>query len=647
MKLKRTFERMGRLPRFVLRLYTLAAALALMAGLPCIVRADSFEGDDRFKAVRTYRFDNQTITDVLEEISRLEGINLSAEPRIAARHVVVIIYGRPLSATLNGLAGLFGWEWKREGTAPNFSYNLVSTDASRAALAEKGLPKLRELVADEILYEIELFDKAKAMPAVERERRLKEIEAELNDDNWETKPRLIAEQRILGSVGTPGSSAAVSRQALRGATRSDIIQMLAGKGTLYCEPNVQGTTRISDGLQSAMREYAADFYRRNPQAGDARSVAAKLELATLRVGPAAVSYPQLSIFPYVKVPNADGAGMGSFGFGFPLCNPQLLGSPPPVPETAVLAHQASFHKYVEFDPDPQHGGVGKSRVAFLIKELDRQAHFDVVADLESIGTIGLGRSDKQPLARLLIHLARWNYFNWRLHDGISIVRGRFPDMATEVREGRWSRGMRPVPFGRKLFTLDGLAEVAGLGSPERQRMASILDGTLPLLSIKSDTPGSALPLWRTLTVQQKETALKKPGLRYGDLSANQQALFAMAARRAISPAGVRGANNEAEQGEFQHFTLRVFTDFNSTPTHQWLYERGDNAWLVSNDVGPSPLDHVRQAFPDAQPGDLTELTYGYTVFRFIPREGLPFDSRMFTPMLGQKLRAVADGQERK
>src|SRR5207244_2061829 len=105
------------------------------------------------------------------------GVRFFAEGSVADDRVTVYAHDRPLSETLQAVAGLFHDEWRRSGDSADRGYVLSQLPAQVEKEDKLRQERIRE-VADVILFEVRTFDKYESFS----EARLAERSVELTRD---------------------------------------------------------------------------------------------------------------------------------------------------------------------------------------------------------------------------------------------------------------------------------------------------------------------------------------------------------------------------------------------------------------------------------------------------------------------------------
>src|SRR5688500_4116723 len=83
-----------------------------------------FAGDARMAAKRTLKLKDQSIRDFLADLNLATGVRFFAHPTVADDRLTLLAHQRPLAESLSAVSSFFGFEWKREGSAPDYGYTL-------------------------------------------------------------------------------------------------------------------------------------------------------------------------------------------------------------------------------------------------------------------------------------------------------------------------------------------------------------------------------------------------------------------------------------------------------------------------------------------------------------------------------------------
>nr|WP_309696669.1 hypothetical protein [Armatimonas sp.] len=137
--------------------------------------------DARLVRTMTLAIKAQPFSQLCEQLTKETGITFTANPRVADDEVTLYCTARPLREIMRQLAKHFGFEWRRTGQEPQFSYELTQS-LSRQLLEESLRQQDRDALLVKIEEEVRAFQKLLELSPEQRKTRREQLQEKMSKD---------------------------------------------------------------------------------------------------------------------------------------------------------------------------------------------------------------------------------------------------------------------------------------------------------------------------------------------------------------------------------------------------------------------------------------------------------------------------------
>ncbi len=137
--------------------------------------------DARLVRTMTLAIKARPFSQLCEQLTKETGITFTANPRVADDEVTLYCTARPLREIMRQLAKHFGFEWRRTGQEPQFSYELTQS-LSRQLLEESLRQQDRDAMLVKIEEEVRGFQKLLELSPEQRTTRRESLREKIGKD---------------------------------------------------------------------------------------------------------------------------------------------------------------------------------------------------------------------------------------------------------------------------------------------------------------------------------------------------------------------------------------------------------------------------------------------------------------------------------
>lgn len=220
---------------------------------------------------------SRNLRDLLDDLSRVSGVKLFAEPKLQAEQPIVFVRSKPLRTVMTELSGFYGCEWTARSGVGGYSYELrepAGRDRLKARLVEEGGKRANAMLLD--------FTK-KYLKASPDDPKMKEI-------GW-------ADSNAFQSLFGPNGKLAM---AMLSAAGEDLLaRSLSGDGVTmtFSEASPEFQSAICDWI-NGMNDMARRWRSEDappPSADPAGMASARISIKRADPGPSGVSRFEFSV----------------------------------------------------------------------------------------------------------------------------------------------------------------------------------------------------------------------------------------------------------------------------------------------------------------------------------------------------------------
>ncbi|WP_395145926.1 hypothetical protein [Armatimonas sp.] len=137
--------------------------------------------DARLVRTMTLAVKAQPFSQLCEQLTKETGIAFTANPRVADDEVTLYCTARPLREIMRQLAKHFGFEWRRTGQEPQFSYEITQS-LSRQLLEESLRQKDRDAMLTKIEEGIKNLQRLSELSPEQRKARREQLQEKISKD---------------------------------------------------------------------------------------------------------------------------------------------------------------------------------------------------------------------------------------------------------------------------------------------------------------------------------------------------------------------------------------------------------------------------------------------------------------------------------
>ncbi len=596
-------------------LLTVVTVTALVASIP-MHRARThlpapFAGDARMAARRTLQLRDQSIRDLLADLNLATGVRFFAHSTVADDRVTLLAHSRPLAETLAAVSSFFGFEWKREGNAPDFGYTLYQP-AAAVEKAQRGqrarLIETVELIADEVA----LYDRLEGLPL---ERIVERSDTAMRELSANTDPErrrdLQLEVIVCEQLKASNDWRRLANRFFRTLKREQLTAFLEGAQEEFTWPNrVAGAKELPADVVDELKAASA--------AGGSSSIpyVGPISYARLRVTGDSSEDPTIKWHFTIGKRGSGNFGNSEFSSALPSNSSLPDGPATYLHEPAgwladpLLARSVSFAIVSPPGMMSQRPTLGQA-----LLEMAKTTRVDAIADAFHTTRIAGIKVDEKSLGEALSSLARMTGHRWWKQDDFIMLRSLAfeADRRKEPPATAVSRWIQRCQSGS--LEVDDYGEIAALTDAQL--------ATLSRLAVRGEFPDSLQPitqakdhlrLWNSLTQSQRRRA-RGVGLPYETLGPPQQKLYSAAIRdpRASNSNRGRGLNDSSAVTEpIVRSRLRLETRENK----MWALKKGDRFSLAGSGTKEEALQQLQQSDPGVKLSDLRGVVFTNVCFTY-------------------------------
>ncbi len=137
--------------------------------------------DARLVRTMTLAIKAQPFSQLCEQLTKETGITFTANPRVADDEVTLYCTARPLREVMRQLAKHFGFEWRRTGQEPQFSYELTQS-LSRQLLEESLRQQDRDAMLTKIEEGVKSLQRLSELAPEQRKARREQLQEKISKD---------------------------------------------------------------------------------------------------------------------------------------------------------------------------------------------------------------------------------------------------------------------------------------------------------------------------------------------------------------------------------------------------------------------------------------------------------------------------------
>jgi len=600
---------------FSARTFLLPIAAAIAAWIPSHVAPNRlpapFAGDSRMAGRRTLQLRDQSIRDLLADLNLATGVRFFAHSTVADDRVTLIASDRPLAESLSAVSSFFGFEWKREGNAPDFGYTLYQP-AAAVENAQRGqrirLLETAELIADEVA----LYDRLEGLPL---ERIVERSDAAMGELSANTDPDrrrdLQLEVIVCEQLKASNDWRRLANRFFRTLNREQILAYLQGAQEEFSWPNrVPGAKELpSDVVEELKAASSAGGSSSIPYVG-------AVSYARLRVTGDSTDEPTIKWHFTIGKRGSGNFGNSEFSSALPSNSSLPDGPANYLHEPAGWLADPLLVRPVSFAIVSPPGMMSqRPTLGQALMELAKTTKINAIADaFHTTRIVGI-KVDEKPLGEALSSLARMTGHRWWKQDEFIMLRSLTfeADRRKEPPATAVSRWIQRCQSGS--LELDDFAEIAALSDAQI--------ATLSRLAIRGEFPDSLQPItqakdhlrfWNSLTQSQRRKA-RGPGLPFESLDPQQQKLYSAAIRDPRASNSFRGRVGN-ESGTVIEPIAKSRVRLETRENKMWAVKRGDRFSLAGTGAKDEALQQLQQSDPSVKLSDLRGIVFANVCFTY-------------------------------
>jgi len=506
--------------------HVLLLFFAFCVATPCFAQNnDTFATDERLYKKHTIKAAGIPLKELLEQLTKDTGVELTAGPSVAEDKVILFALERPLADSLRVIARFFNFNWTRAGRPGSFTYTLSQNRRQRRA-EQAEIDSEFSRAADQILKEALLLREYSGRSADEGKEILHKMGL---------PPQRYGEPVELSRL----EGARVAAGFLSALGRNGILRLLrATESTDLAWPTTPGRGKMEPALREEIIKASMEQNaRRNVQVKD-------FDFVRFTIGRDPATEPVTEpLISGSAVAGSKTSGTSGIGFRFPIhtdFDQNMSGFPfKPVDWRTIpaLNRKAMLDMRITYmTPTVERKPLPPPLMASLLTALAETAHQDTIADAfystqstySTQLTTSIGIS--LPLGSALDVLARGTNHRWGHVDGFVMLRDRH--YVVNRRNEPSLRDLRRWASlsNEALYSLNTLAEIAAQPYSKYKTTREVLGNS----GIIEDHQGifnwnrGHLVFWNALAPAQKAAALSPRGLPYSGMTREQRRLFEVA-----------------------------------------------------------------------------------------------------------------------
>ena len=521
------------------------APLCFLLTVPCRAQdSDPFADDARLLQKRTIKAAGIPVKELLEDLTKQTGIQLTAGPRVAEEKVVLFAHDRPLVDSLRIIAKFFNFYWGRTGQPGSYAYTLSqSLRQQQAEQAEIEAEYGR--AADQILKELRLIQEYRKLSpeeTIEMRRQLNMQRIEVQDTA--RLGDLMDRNIILSDLERPGG-ALLGTDFVSKYDRNGIIALLKSSESVIAWPPTPGVNPMEPALRDQILQLVKEQNARNNVQVD------EMNFVKLTVRGGHDAKPSLNGEATAGFRMEGSTRQSGFGFRFPINQFHYLfaseapAGPPDwkaIPALNVFVsgelHRVSAGLFRERKP------LEPTFLARVFTTLNELQPLDVIADAFYSTRPANVTIKGKLLGEALTQIAQTTAHRWSYADGFIVFRdchysAHRPNEPRLTSLRRWAS----LPTD-EFHTLDVLSEVAAQAYlPYSTTFEVLTEIGLTRDSLLGGSRGH-LTFWNALTPIQRAAALSTQGLPYAAMGRDLRRLFELASLSKLAAEGLRSSDQE-------------------------------------------------------------------------------------------------------